>query len=69
VNNAAYWAVVEEQLARRRDLRAPLRAVAEFRSGIRRDDDVQVLATETPTSVSMWLVVAGAVRATLEVTA
>ena len=69
VNNAAYWAVVEEQLARRRDLRAPLRAVAEFRSGIRRDDDVQVLAAETPTSVSIWLVVAGDVRATLEVTA
>jgi acyl-ACP thioesterase len=31
VNNAAYWAIVEEQLGRRRALRAPLRAEVEHR--------------------------------------
>ena len=40
MNNAAYWCAVEEELARRRDLRAPLRAEVEFRTGIDPGDDV-----------------------------
>ncbi len=31
MNNAAYWAMVEEELSRRSDLRAPLQAEVEFR--------------------------------------
>jgi acyl-ACP thioesterase len=34
VNNAAYWAVVEQHLLRRRDVRAPMRAEMEFRAGL-----------------------------------
>jgi acyl-ACP thioesterase len=34
VNNAAYWAIVEEQLARQRSLRAPLRAELEHRGAL-----------------------------------
>jgi acyl-ACP thioesterase len=34
VNNAAYWAPVEECLAVRRHLRAPLRAELEFRTAL-----------------------------------
>jgi acyl-ACP thioesterase len=34
MNNANYWQVVEEQLARRRDLRAPMRAEIEHRDGL-----------------------------------
>ena len=34
VNNAVYWEVVEEELARRRELRAPLRAELEHRAPI-----------------------------------
>ncbi len=34
VNNAAYWNPVEEQLAHRRDVRAPLRAELEYRAPV-----------------------------------
>ena len=34
VNNAVYWEAVEEELARRRELRAPLRAELEHRAPI-----------------------------------
>ena len=34
VNNANYWVPVEEELARRRDVRAPLRAEVEHRDAI-----------------------------------
>ena len=35
VNNAAYWQVVEEALAGRRALRAPLRAEVQHRTAVR----------------------------------
>jgi acyl-ACP thioesterase len=37
VNNAAYWNPVEEQLAARRELRAPLRAELEYRTPVELD--------------------------------
>src|SRR3546814_5551894 len=47
VNNAAYWEAVEELLAARRDLRAPLRAEVEHRGAVEQGADV-VLCTPTP---------------------
>jgi acyl-ACP thioesterase len=37
VNNASYWNPVEEQLAARRELRAPLRAELEYRAPVELD--------------------------------
>ena len=56
MNNAAYWCVVEEELARRRDLRAPLRAEIEFRDGIDPDDDVGVVVQDGEGELRLWLV-------------
>lgn len=46
MNNAAYWAVVEEELVRRRDLRAPMRAEMEFRAAIEPGDDVRLVTVD-----------------------
>src|SRR5688572_18174715 len=43
VNNAAYWEAVEEELAPRRDLRAPLRAELEHHRAVERHDDVRLV--------------------------
>ncbi|MCI0346955.1 MAG: thioesterase, partial [Chloroflexi bacterium] len=57
VNNAAYWVVVEEELARRRDLRAPLRAEIEYRDGIDPGDAVDVRVDDgADGSLRLWLV-------------
>jgi acyl-ACP thioesterase len=64
VNNAAYWEVVEEVLATRPDLRAPLRAELEHRSAIERGADVEVLVDATTDAVSLWILADGAVAAT-----
>ena len=48
MNNAAYWAVVEEELMRRRDLRAPMGAELEFRAAIEPGDDVRLVALDGP---------------------
>ena len=42
VNNAACWQIVEEALAARRDLRAPLRAEVQHRTAIERGATVEV---------------------------
>jgi acyl-ACP thioesterase len=57
VNNAAYWAIVEEQLARRRDLRAPMRAELEFHQQVEPGADVRVVVHDDEDgSVRWWLV-------------
>jgi acyl-ACP thioesterase len=60
VNNAAYWAAVEEQLARRRDrrdLRRRVRAEVEFGAGVERDHEIDVIAVDEPDgALSAWLV-------------
>lgn len=48
VNNAVYWAAVEQTLAARRDLRAPLTALIEHGDPIERDDDVRWFVTDRP---------------------
>ena len=56
MNNAAYWATVEEELLRKRDLRAPLRAEFEFRSAVEPGHPVRVAVAETPDELRLWLV-------------
>jgi acyl-ACP thioesterase len=67
VNNAAYWAVVEEQLSQRRALRAPLRAEVEYRSPVEAGDALVVLVAEQDDGFAMWWTVDGDVRTTVVV--
>jgi acyl-ACP thioesterase len=55
VNNAVYWEAVEEELARRRELRAPLRAELEHRAPIEPGADVEVAIIEAPGTAALWL--------------
>jgi acyl-ACP thioesterase len=55
VNNAVYWEAVEEELARRRELRAPLRAELEHRAPIEPGADVEVAIVEAPGTAALWL--------------
>ena len=55
MNNAAYWTVVDEELARRRDLRAPLRADVEFRAPIEPGAAVEVVHVDGADDVHLWL--------------
>ena len=64
VNNAAYWEIVEEVLAARSDLRAPLRAELEHRSAIERAADVEVRVDSGTDGVALWILADGAVAAT-----
>jgi acyl-ACP thioesterase len=67
MNNAAYWSPVEEELARRRDLRAPLRAEVEFRAGIDPGDAVTVAVQDGEGEMRLWLQRDGAVLASAHV--
>jgi len=68
MNNAAYWSIVEQHLARRRDLRAPLVAEVEFRKGVRPDETVVVAASDWAAGCGLWVLAAdGAVRASAQV--
>jgi acyl-ACP thioesterase len=62
VNNAAYWAPVEEELARRSSPRVA-RAELEFRAGIRAGEEVACHVAPQPDGFALWLLVAGEVRA------
>jgi acyl-ACP thioesterase len=65
VNNAAYWAVVEELLADRPPLRdAPVRAEVEFRVPVEPGSVVEVVADDrSPADLAAWLVGEGGVHA------
>ena len=60
VNNAVYWAMVEEFL----DLRAPTTVEVEYRGGIDRDQQVEVISAPG----ALWMTADGAVAATAVVT-
>lgn len=62
VNNAAYWAPVEEELARRGRPRVTW-AELEFRSGLDAGEDVEVIVEPRDDGFASWLCVAGDVRA------
>jgi len=64
VNNAAYWAPVEEELARQGRPKVQ-RAEIEFRSGLVATDDVDVLTMTTADGFACWLVVGDDVRASM----
>ncbi|WP_430333828.1 acyl-[acyl-carrier-protein] thioesterase [Rhodococcus sp. ACT016] len=64
VNNATYWHAVEECLADRPDLHeAPYRAVVEHLSPIFARDHVHLRTRSDDTSLSVWFLVEGEVRA------
>jgi acyl-ACP thioesterase len=63
VNNAVYWEAVEEELARRRELRAPLRAELEHRAPIEPGAGVEVVVEETAAGSALWLREAARTRA------
>ncbi len=68
MNNAAYWAAIEEQIEpgtvfAHGLLRRPHRAVMEFGPGIAPGADVELLVDEADDHLSVWFMVAGAVLA------
>jgi acyl-ACP thioesterase len=67
VNNAAYWEAVEEVLAARRELRAPLRAEVEHRTAIERGAQVELVVDDHPDELAAWLLADGAVAASARV--
>jgi acyl-ACP thioesterase len=62
VNNAVYWAPVEDELARRGDPRVTW-AEMEFRAGLERGDRVDVHAADREGGFAVWMTVGGVVRA------
>jgi acyl-ACP thioesterase len=64
MNNAAYWAPVEEELARRGDARVR-HAEIEFRAGIDPEDPVEVVVDDREGGFACWLTVHGDVRASM----
>ena len=62
MNNANYWAAIEEELARRRDLRAPVRAEVEYREAIDPGAAVDVYVCDADTSFELWLAERGSSR-------
>lgn len=62
VNNAAYWAPIEEELARRGNPRVAA-AELEFRAGLAHDEPVICTIADRPDGFACWLTVRGDVRA------
>ena len=56
INNAIAFTLVEEVLARRRDLRAPLRVEVEYRSSIDRDIALRIGGVDAAAQHDGWLV-------------
>lgn len=56
VNNAVYWAAVEQELAVRRELRAPFTAVIEHGDAIERGDAVRWFSRAASDGFEGWLV-------------
>jgi acyl-ACP thioesterase len=64
VNNAAYWAAAEEELARRGRPRVR-HAEIEFRAGLDAGDAVELLVADTADGFAAWFTVGGDVRASM----
>ncbi len=67
VNNAAYWEVVEEAMAARRELRAPLRAEVEHHRAIERGAAVDVAMADDATVLTLWVLADGGTAASARV--
>lgn len=55
VNNSVYWAMVEEQLAARRELRAPLTITLEHHAGIDPGDEVTLTTATHDRGFDLWV--------------
>lgn len=67
VNNAACWQIVEEAMASRRELRAPLRAEVQHRSAIERGARVDVVVADAGDELCLWATVDRSIAATARV--
>lgn len=67
VNNAAYWEAVEEALAARPDLRAPLCAEVEHRAAVERGATVELVTEDVGEELLVWVVADGTVAASARV--
>jgi acyl-ACP thioesterase len=66
VNNAVYWAAVEDELVGRRDGRRITGAEIEFRSGVDPGEQAEIVV-DAGTSLWVWFVVGDEVRASARV--
>jgi acyl-ACP thioesterase len=66
VNNAVYWAAVEEELARWRDGRRITGAEIEFRSGVDPGDAAEIVV-DAAASLRIWFAVGDEIRASARV--
>lgn len=55
VNNSVYWSMVEEQLAARRELRAPLTITLEHHAGIDPGDEVVLTTADREHGFDLWV--------------
>lgn len=69
LNNASYWSAVEEELSRRRDLRAPIRAEVEHRTSVEPRHAVRLVVVDEPRELRLWMVGEPGVFASAAVTA
>jgi len=68
VNNAAYWAVPEEEVARAGGPAGPRTCVLEYGAGIDAGEQLEVAASVSEEGVhTCWLLVGGTIRATAQV--
>lgn len=69
VNNAAYWAVVEEEMVRRDDLAPPFVIEMEHRMAMLSSDEVELRVQDRDDGgLSVWVVVDGKVKASARLT-
>jgi acyl-ACP thioesterase len=69
VNNSVYWAIVEEQLARLRHLRAPLTVTLDHRDAIDPGDMVRIVVADDDLGFHLWVTTdAGRVAAVVSTT-
>ncbi len=59
VNNSVYWAIVEEQLARLRQVRAPFTVTLEHRHAIDPGSEVTVTVSDTEGGFDLWVTATG----------
>ena len=67
VNNAVSWEPVEEALAERRDLRAPLRVAVEHPAPIDVGTSPEVAVVDVDGGFDLWILVDGVARSTARV--
>lgn len=59
VNNAVYWSIVEEHLARRRDVRAPMTITLDHRDAVDPGAEMSVTVAATEHGFDLWVTTTG----------